>query len=163
VRKLVESSLLVVFLLCAPAVAVAHSDPDRSTSAWYVQVGAYDHFSDDEDYEGPPLFGGIEYHRANMPVIGFSIFNNSFGDFSQYLYLGKEFYPSQKYPGFRFKLTGGVAHGYKGENHDVLPIRWGNSWGFGVVPIIGYKSNRVGVDLALLSDSGLLLLVGYEF
>jgi len=150
-------------LLCTPAAAVAQSESDRDASAWYVQVGAYGHFRDDEDYEGPPLFGGIEFHSVNLPILGFSIFNNSFGDFSQYVYLGKEFYPSRKYPGFRLKLTGGVAHGYEGEHHDVLPIRWGDSWGFGLVPIVGYKSDRVGVDLALLSDAGLLLLVGYEF
>lgn len=161
VRNLIESSLLLISLACVAADAQA--EPDISTSAWYLQAGGYVHFSNDEDYEGPPLFGGIEHRDENLTLIGFSVFNNSFGDFSQYLYVGKQFQLSKKYPGFRFKITAGIAHGYQGEHHDVMPIRWGDSWGLGAVPTIGYQGDRVGFDLAVLSASGLLFLVGYEF
>jgi len=151
----------VLALLCAPTVAWSAADADSNW--WYVQVGTYDHYHDKDDYEGPPLFAGIEYHVDDNTYFGFSVFINSFGDFSEYAYVGKAFHPWHKQPAFRLLLTGGIAHGYEGKHHDVLPIRWGDSWGIGIVPAIGYKRNRVGIDLALLGESGLLLLVGCEF
>ena len=164
-RTLMKDSMMMIIMLCAPAVAVAEAEPepDRSTGPWYVQVGAYDHYGNKEKYKGRPLFGGIEYHRKDRLIIGFSIFNNSFDQFSQYAYVGKAYHPWQKHPAFRFKLTIGVAHGYEGENHKVLPIRWGDAWGVGLVPTIGYQRDRLGVDLGLLSASGLMLLVGFTF
>jgi hypothetical protein len=163
VRNLIESSLLLISLVCVAAVAKAEPNSDSGTSSWYLEGGAYVHFSNDEDYEGPPLFVGIEHRDENLTLIGFSVFNNSFGDFSQYVYVGKQFQLSQKYPGFRFKITAGIVRGYEDEHHEILPIRWGDSWGLGAVPTIGYQGDRVGFDVAVLSASGLLFLVGYEF
>ncbi len=163
VRNLIKFSLLLISLVCVAAVAEAEPDSDSSTSSWYLQGGGYVHFSNDEDYEGPPLFGGIEHRDENLTLIGFSVFNNSFGYFSQYVYVGKQFQLSKKYPGFRFKITAGIVRGYQGEHHDVMPIRWGDAWGLGAVPTIGYQGDRVGFDVAVLSASGLLFLVGYEF
>jgi hypothetical protein len=152
---------LVVVLVLAAASVEASESTDRN---WYVQAGGYIHYSDDEEYEGPPWFAGIENQNPeNNTAIGLSFFNNSFGDFTQYIYLGKSWYPSSKYPGFRLKLTAGIAHGYKGEHHEIFPIRWGDSWGLAVVPTIGYQPEKWGFDVAILSASGLAFLVGYEF
>jgi hypothetical protein len=161
VRRLIGSTLLLISLLCVSAAAQAQ--PERSTRSWYLQVGAYTHYGDKEEYEGPPLFAGIEHHNKNRTIIGYSMFNNSFGDFSQYLYLGKAFHPLEKYPWLRIKLTIGIVHGYKDKNQEILPIRWGEASGIGVVPTIGYQKGRVGFDLGILSASGLLFLVGYKF
>jgi len=152
----------VALSFVAPA-AVSVENGQTTDSDWYVQAGGYTHFTDKDEYEGPPWFAGIEYQKSENRVIGFSMFNNSFGDITQYAYLGKSFYPSDKYPGFRFKLTAGIAHGYRDEHHKILPIRWGDSWGIGVVPTVGYQRDAVGFDIAVLSASGLLFLVGYEF
>ena len=109
------------------------------------------------------MFGSIEHHRTNDWFGGLSAFNNSYGQFTQYLYLGKKLHPWNSHPEFRIKLSAGVAHGYRGEHHDTLPIRWGGSWGLAVVPAIGYQKDRVGYDVVILKASGLLFLVGYEF
>ena len=116
-----------------------------------------------DTYEGRPWFAGVEYHMPTNWLFGLSAFNNSFGQFSQYAYVGKYFHPSKKYPGIHIKLTGGIAHGYSGEHHDVLPIRWDESWGMAVIPGVGYKWESLSLDVAALSASGLLFLVGYEF
>ncbi len=131
--------------------------------SWYIQGGAYIHPQDRDDYEGPPILGSIEYHKKNNWFGGLALFNNSFGQFSQYLYLGKQFYPWKSLPHTRIKLTAGVVQGYKDEHYDTLPIRWGDSWGLGFVPSIGYQKGRVGYDVAILGVAGLLFAVGYEF
>jgi hypothetical protein len=158
----VASALLPLLLLGAPGAGAGPPGTDDAT--WYLQGGAYAHYSDDEDYEGPPLFAGVEYQRPDDVLYGFSVFNNSYGQFSQYVYLGKTWRPWQDaLPGLRFKLSAGIVQGYHGEHYDVLPIRWGGSWGLGAVPAIGWQRGDIGFDVAVLSLSGLLFLVGKEF
>jgi hypothetical protein len=160
VRKLIAISLLILPALCS---ATEQEENEGGSKSWYLQGGGYAHFSEDEDYEGPPLFAGIERQNERNALVGFAVFNNSFGDFSKYLYIGKEWYPSNKYNAFRFKITVGVVHGYEGEHQDIFPINWGDAWGLGAVPTIGYQADRVGFDFAILSASGMLFLIGYEF
>ncbi|MDX2416723.1 MAG: hypothetical protein QNK19_04595 [Xanthomonadales bacterium] len=154
--------LVAALSFVAPAAVSAESVQDAESN-WYFQAGGYMHFSDDEEYEGPPWFAGIEYQKSRNRTIGLSVFNNSYGQFTQYAYVGKSFYPSDRYPGFRIKLTGGIVHGYTGEHQKIFPIRWGDGWGFAVVPGVGYQSDKWGFDVAVLSASGLLFLAGYEF
>lgn len=156
-------TFLVVALLCVSAASSAESETYGSATSWYVQVGTYEHYRNKEKYKGKRLFGSIEYNREDKLILGFSVFNNSFDNVSQYAYVGKNYYPWEKWPAVRVKITMGIARGYEGENHKVLPIRWGDSWGIGFVPAIGYQRHRVGFDLAVLGESGLLFLVGYEF
>ncbi|MGB5780233.1 MAG: hypothetical protein WBM42_00010 [Eudoraea sp.] len=159
--KIWQVLCLVAALSFAAPIAESAEETEWN---WFLHAGGYIHFSDDEDYEGPPWFAGVEYQKteANWSV-GLSLFNNSFGDFTQYLYLGKTWHPSGKYPGFRIKLTGGIAHGYEGEHQKIFPIRWGDAWGLALVPTIGYKRDKWSFDVAVLSASGLLFLGGYEF
>ena len=126
----------------------------------YVQLGAYTHYGDSEDHEGPPLFSSLELVRPSGWFYGFALFNNSFGQFSQYLYLGKTFSLSKIYEPLHFKLSGGVIHGYKGEFEDKIPL---NELGIApaIIPSIGLTHDRLGVDLVFLATEGLMITVGY--
>jgi hypothetical protein len=162
-HRLLQLTLLLGLLSGSGVFAEVDGNGSKLASHWYAQAGAYVHWSDRDDFEGPPLFGGIEYNSKNDWLGGFSLFNNSFGQFSQYLYLGKKFRPWKTHPEIRIKLTAGVVQGYKDEHYDTLPVRWGGSWGLGFVPAIGYQKNRIGYDVAVLGVGGLLFLVGYAF
>lgn len=145
----------------APAADEAFNEDAIS---WYVQGGRYRHWKEKASYTGEHWFVGIERHNHDKDLIwGLSLFDNSFGDFSQYLYVGRNWYPFDKYPYFRFRLTAGIVHGYTGENQDISPIYWGDAWALGAVPGLGYQKGNFGFDVAVLSASGLLFLVGYEF
>ena len=160
-------------LLCLAALLPAgafaeETDVRKSDNAnefsWYIQAGPYGHWKEKESYVGDHWFAGIERHnREKNTLIGLSVFDNSFGQFSQYLYVGKNWYPFDKVPYFRFRLTAGVVHGYSGEHQDISPIYWGDAWALGAVPGFGYQKGNFGFDVAVLSASGLLFLVGYEF
>lgn len=154
--------LLLVVQCSVDALAEVPGDDQERDSFWYVQGGAYIHWLDSEDFVGPPILGSVEHHRSGGWSGGLSLFNNSFGQFTQYLYLGKEFRLSGSRPELRLKLSAGVVHGYKDEFYDTLPIRWGGSWGLGFVPAVGYHKGRVGYDVAVLGVAGVLFLVGYS-
>jgi hypothetical protein len=61
----------------------------------------------------------------------------------------------------QFKLTGGLIHGYTGEYEDKLSYNH-NGWAPVLIPSLGWKRDKLGVDLAVLGNAGVMLLVGYE-
>jgi hypothetical protein len=161
---MLQFAIFLILLVGGTEVFAQQASDERdSESHWYVHGGAYAHFGHNDDYSGAPLFAGVEYHRADDWFGGGSVFNNSFGQFSQYLYVGKKFYPLDAYPNVRVKLSAGVVQGYRGDHHDALPIRWGESWGAAILAAIGYQKDRVGYDVVILKESGLLFLLGYQF
>ena len=127
----------------------------------HAQFGVYTHYSSSDDHEGPPILGNLELNSPNDWLFGFSLFNNSFGQASQYLYAGKKWrLPKiQKY--LHVKLTGGVVHGYKDEFEDKIPYN-NNGWAPGIIPSIGFKKDRWAIDLVALGGAGLLFAVGYD-
>ena len=156
--------LLLLLTFAVPDVsAQSVRETDPGNSRWYIQGGGYLHYTDDEDYAGPPWLAGVEYFKSEKLLFGFSLFNNSFGDTSQYAYVGRNFHPWDAYERFRIKLTAGVVHGYYDDHQKIIPINWGDGWGFGVVPSVGYQIGSFGFDVAVLSASGMLFLVGYNF
>ncbi|HEB96503.1 MAG TPA: hypothetical protein ENI96_08750 [Sedimenticola thiotaurini] len=125
------------------------------------QLGAYTHYSSSDDHKGPPVLVNLELNSPQDWLFGLSLFNNSFGQFSQYLYAGKKWrLPKiQKY--LQVKLTAGVVHGYDDEFEDKIPFNK-DGWGVGVIPSVGFKKDRWAVDLVALGTAGLLLAVGYD-
>jgi hypothetical protein len=160
-RPLFLFVLLLLVLCGGDALAQQADDAQDHDPYWYVQAGAYTHWIESDDFAGLPLLGGVEHHRSGGWSGGLSLFNNSFGQFTQYVYIGKEFQPWGSSPEYRLKLSAGIVHGYQDDYYDTLPIRWGGSWGLGFVPAIGYHKGRVGYDVAVLGVAGLLFLVGY--
>lgn len=157
--------IVLVLALASGVGSAARADDGQPVNAyrWYLQGGFYYHFRDDDEYGSTPLFASLERLPTSRWVYGFSMFDNSFGQFSQYAYAGRLFRPFERYPNVHLKLTGGIVHGYRGKHHDTLPIRWGDSWGIGVIPTIGYRKGRVGYDVAFLKASAALFLVGWHF
>lgn len=158
-RQVLSTALAFVIL---SAAVPAHAD-DESAYRWYLQGGGYVHYRSDDDYDGPPLFASLEYLPSSRWVYGVALFQNSFGQFSQYAYAGRLFRPWREHPEYHFKLTAGLVHGYKEPHHDTLPLRFGDSAGIGIVPTLGYRKGRVGYDIAFLKASAMLFLVGYHF
>ncbi len=158
---------LLVLLTLVPSV---HAQADQASldnvddsRRWlYAQVGAYGHYSDDEDFDGAPLMLTVEIRNSRNRLYGLSLFNNSFGQFSQFAYVGWE-YPLPKLHRYaRAKLAVGLVHGYRDEFEGELPLSFGN-FAPGLVPAIGFKKDGLGVDLVVLSNAALMIAVGKDF
>lgn len=142
---------------------VAHADEKSQQTPYfdhfYLQAGSYAHYTDSEDYTGTKLFTSIEGVKKNDWLYGLALFDNSFGQFSQYLYTGKTFNYHGQLEGFHTKLTAGFIHGYRGDYKDKIPL---NNLGIGpaIIPGVGYDNGKVGADLIMLGVAGVLFTVG---
>ncbi|MCU7939152.1 MAG: hypothetical protein KZQ64_06425 [gamma proteobacterium symbiont of Bathyaustriella thionipta] len=121
----------------------------------------YIHFTDSEDYKGTPYFFSAEVHRKDQWLYGLGLFNNSFDQFSQYLYGGYQFKFKDSLKNFHTKITAGIIHGYKDEFQDKIPL---NNSGFApaIIPSLGWKKDKLGVDVILLGNAGVLFTIGYD-
>jgi len=156
------TALLFTIVSLPVALAEENGNDIPITQTLYVHGGAYTHFHDDDDYEGNPLFLGAELIRSDQWLYGLGLFNNSFDQFSQYVYGGYQFEFDNSLQNFHAKLTAGIIHGYKGEFQDKIPF---NNSGYApaIIPSVGWKKDKLGFDVILLGKAGLLFTVGYDF
>ena len=127
----------------------------------YVQAGYGVHWGDSDDFKGAPILGGIEADHDDRHLIGVSLFNNSFDQFSQYFYYGYKWRLPAISESVHFKLTGGLIHGYTGEYEDKIAFN-NSGWAPAIIPSLGWKRDRLGFDVAVLGNNGVMFLVGYD-
>ena len=136
-------------------------DPARGKSnVWYLQTSVYTHhFHADPAHLNHQRLVDIEYWRDDGWLGGFAMFRNSFGQPTQYLFVGKRWRPLDSLPGAYLRVTGGLLHGYKGEYRDRIPF---NSRGVApvILPGIGYSGRRFASELVFFGTNGLMLTVG---
>ena len=152
--------LLMVVLLFSSTLKAEDSEDERD--GVYLQIGRYIHFSDREEHDGPPVLVAANRLRPRGYYYGLALFNNSFNQFSQFLYVGREFQWQRLHEGFRFKLALGVVHSYRDEFEDELPLSY-KGYSPGLIPSISFMRNQMGLQLSLLSNAGLAVALGYQF
>ncbi len=134
------------------------------TDRYYFQFAYYTiHFHYDADHQQSYLFDA-EYHfketwLGGQWIAGMALFQNSFGQFSQYLFGGLVWRPIEEHQPFYIKLTAGPLHGYSGQYQDKIP---GNSSGVApaIIPGIGYCVKRYCGEFVLLGTNAALLTIG---
>jgi hypothetical protein len=135
------------------------------TDRWYFQFAYYTiHFHYDADHQQSYLFDA-EYHfketwLGGQWIAGMALFQNSFGQFSQYLFGGLVWRPIEDHQPFYVKLTAGPLHGYSGQYKDKIP---NNSTGVApaIIPGVGYcVMKRYCGEFVLLGTNAALLTIG---
>jgi len=103
------------------------------------------------------------FWRADRSLVGLALFDNSFGQFSQYAYFGQEWDLRQFAGGtFYVNVTAGLVHGYKDQFEDKIPL---NQLGVApaIVPTLGWRTGRLSVSVALLGASAIMVGGGWTF
>ena len=135
------------------------------TDRFYFQFAYYTiHFHYDADHQQSYLFDA-EYHfketwLGGQWIAGMALFQNSFGQFSQYLFGGLVWRPIESEQPFYVKLTAGPLHGYSGQYKDKIPM---NSSGVApaIIPGVGYcVQKRYCGEFVLLGTNAALLTIG---
>ncbi|MFO1396890.1 MAG: hypothetical protein U1F48_07475 [Burkholderiales bacterium] len=165
----------------APTAATPAADPpktderivfDRSwdapepwrTDRMYFQFAYYTwHFHYDPDHQQSYL-ADFEYRfdktwLGGQWIGGFSLFQNSFGQFSQYVYGALQWRPWEEHPQAYVKVSAGLLHGYAGEYKNKIPF---NDYGTApaIIPSVGYCWNRYCGEFVLLGLNAALFTIG---
>jgi hypothetical protein len=134
------------------------------TDKWYFQFAYYTlHFHYDPAHQQSYLFDG-EYHfnetwLGGQWIAGLCLFQNSFGQFSEYLFAGLQWRPIEEHPQFYVKLSAGALHGYEGQYKGKIPM---NSSGTApaIIPSVGYCVDRYCAEFVLLGTNAALFTIG---
>jgi len=145
-RKIQLKTVLLaclLFLSCSPLLAEETAGDGAEPGPWKIkdwsiQTSVYTkHFDEDPDHVNQQNLLGIEMIFENDWAAGLAVFDNSFGQNSQFVYMGKHW----RLFGSRFwyaKLMGGLLHGYKEPYEDKIPL---NQLGIApaIVPSLGFR------------------------
>jgi hypothetical protein len=135
------------------------ADPSR-TDRFYLETSLYTvHFHSDENHDNHQKLILGEWNITEQWLLGASIFDNSFGQPSQYVYGGWRYRPFGLAQPFYLKVSAGLVHGYKDQYRDKIPF---NHSGVApvVVPSIGYCFGRVCSEVVVFGGAGLLWTLG---
>ncbi len=163
--------LLSLAFLCAfatlalggerPAPVESDAQPKPHKNRWLIQTSVWtDHFDTEQAHTNKQNLIGVEWWAANNWIMGAAAFKNSFGQPSQYVYVGKLWRPWDAVPLVHVKLTGGLLHGYKGEYKDKVPFNSDNGIAPLLLPSIGLSGKRFTTDLVIFGTAGAMLTIG---
>lgn len=161
--------LLVASFYCGPGLTrdttgdyFSHAIRKGDTTETFLYTSLYTkHYDPDPDHVNDQNMLGFESETGRNRVWGLAIFDNSFGQESQYLYLG------QKWRAFEsdrwyYKLTGGLLHGYKEPYEDKIPF---NDLGVApaIIPGLGYRYKSFFAEFSQLGLAAGMVTVGFVF
>lgn len=96
-------------------------------------------------------------------LCGVSLFSNSFGQPSTYVYAGQQFNQLFGQPQLFLKVTAGIMYGYVGEYQNKVPLNY-RGFSPALIPSVGYKlSEHDSVQVKLLGTAGLMFSYGRQF
>ena len=127
-----------------------------------ISIATYYHFNSEPEKEwksghhnNKPIILSYDRFYSDSDFYGLALFNNSFNQFSQYIYKGHKF--ESRFDNIHYELSYGILHGYKDEYEDRIPINTEEGFGVGVIPSIIYTKNKTHYfGLSLMGGAGLI-------
>jgi hypothetical protein len=105
----------------------------------------------------------LERNVTQQRFCGLSLFRNSFGQPSAYLYAGRSWDNFWGNPRLSARVTVGVIYGYVGEYHGKVPFNW-NGFSPTVIPALAYRFNaQDSIDVSILGTAGLVFGLSHRF
>ena len=126
---------------------------------WRVLFSPYTwHFSYDAAHK-PVVMLGLERERPDGIVWGGSLFSNSFGQPSVYVFGGQRLYGWSPWNPLYAEWSAGLLYGYVGEYKDKVPLNY-KGFSPGITAGVGWQFTRnLAGQVHLLGTSGLLLSI----
>ena len=159
---------LVISIGCftSSACAQASATPDTTAPAgeiWRVMASPYTyHFSRDPNHRHVYMLG-LEKQDAEAWIIGGSLFQNSFGQPSAYLYGGKRFDGLTRFEPLFVQVTGGLLYGYKPPYDKKVPLNY-KGFSPGAVLSVGWQfTPMLSTQVNFLGNSALMFQVSADF
>lgn len=136
----------------------AADEPGRVRVAYTPRVW---HFTSDDDYVDWNHIVALEYITprhvfwgADRSHFGVSVFDNSYGQFSQSIYFGLEWDWKPALGGrLFFSVSPGLVHGYKEPYENRVPLNRALGVGVTIVPALGWEREQLGFALSLVGSA----------
>ena len=161
--KLRQQLLLLITLLCIqPAWGQEEPGAGWEVQDWNINFSVYTrHFDPDPEHNNDQNLVGLEVAFENAWLAGFAVFDNSFGQDSQFLFVGKT-WPIVGSPYWYFKVRAGLLHGYEEPYEDKIPL---NGLGIApaIVPAVGVRYRSVFFEANFAGTAAVTLHVGVHF
>jgi hypothetical protein len=145
----------------APAEVTAWDAPEPwRTDRFYLATSVYTrHFHYDAAHDNHQDLIQGEWNVTTQWLAGVSLFDNSFGQDTQYAYGGYRFRPLEILQPLFVKVTAGFVHGYRGQYQDKIPF---NKSGYApvVIPSVGYCVIRFCSEVVFFGASGAMVTFG---
>lgn len=154
---------LITSMWCSQACSEESSPKgDWDIKQWNIQTSVYTkHFDPEPDHNNSQNLIGVEMVFENDWIAGIAVFDNSFGQPSQLVFMGKA-WPIMSSEYWYFKLMGGLLHGYKEPYEDKIPLN-GLGVAPAIVPALGFRYKRVFSEVNLAGAAAVTVNVGFSF
>ena len=120
-----------------------------------ISIATYSHFNPKPEHTNKPIILSYDRYYSDSNFYGLALFNNSFGQFSQYIYKGHKF--ESRFDNIHYELSYGILHGYKDEYQDRIPINTKEGFGIGAIPSIIYTRDKTQIfGVSLMGGAGLI-------
>ena len=171
VRTLLSIFLTLLPLLSAPARAAEHHCPDFLVDASLPEpahrgeftFSPYTHHWGYSPEHRRVFLVALDEQLPGSRFCGISLFSNSFGQPSAYVYAGQQFNQLWGQSRLFAKVSAGVLYGYVGNYKDKVPLNY-RGFSPAIIPSVGYKvTEHDSVQLQVLGTAGLMLSWGRQF
>jgi hypothetical protein len=148
-------------LACAALTAPAQ-DLAESRYYYFQTSVATTHFDPKPYHNNDTALINLERRSGTGFIVGGAFFQNSFGQPSEYLYVGKLYWVPRTSETVYAKVTGGLIYGYKDEYQDQIPL---NKYGVApaILPAIGFQARTLGGELVVFGTAGAMVTLGFKF
>ncbi len=120
-----------------------------------ISIATYSHFDSKPEHHNKPIILSYDHFYSDSNFYGLALFNNSFGQFSQYIFKGHKF--ESRFDNIHYELSYGILHGYKDEYQDRIPINTKEGFGIGAIPSIIYTKDETQIfGISLMGGAGLV-------
>ena len=149
---------------CPAWVAKEDGQPPAADKRWDLTLSPYTHHWGGETAEHKPVvLGSLDRAVAGNRFCGMSLFSNSFGQPTVYVYAGQRWDPWMDYSKLFVKVTAGIFYGYVGKYKDKVPFNY-NGFSPGIIPALGYAfSPTDSAQLLVLGSAGVMFAYGHRF
>ena len=148
---------------CPAWVAAEGGSTPAPDKRWDLTLSPYTlHWSDSGEHK-PVVLGSLDRAVAGNRFCGLSLFSNSFGQPTAYVYGGQRWDNLMGQPQLFAKVTAGIFYGYVGKYKDKVPLNY-NGFSPGIIPSMGYAFNPYdSAQVLVLGNAGLMFAYGHRF
>jgi hypothetical protein len=129
---------------------------------WSLQTSLYTkHLDPEPDHVNDQNLIALEAGFANQWIGGLALFDNSFGQETEFLYMARR-WPLFRSQHWYTKLMGGLMHGYEEPYEDKIPLN-GLGVAPAIIPALGFEYNFFVGELHLGGLAVVTFTAGFRF